>query len=162
MKLWAAFYLGFVPLLLFPSWPIAYLAPFAVLCFYSNSLLRSLWIAAGLGMLVDIFAGDGPLGLCAASYALATLLLYRRRHTFYEQQLPLLTILFSCLSTGFAALILAFTRGPFRISLSWIVTDLLLLPCFDGLYALVWFTLPLWVLFGRPGRPRPYVQRRPR
>ncbi len=155
--------LSLIPLLLgplFPYWHPLVLVPFVVCAFYRLPLTTCLWIALGAGALLDLLSANGRLGLYALTYCIATLILFPQKRAFFPGRittLPLLTALFTSLVTLLTALAL-------RISpwWGWILTDLVAMPLIDGLYCLVGVALPLYLLFGRAGKPPPYKMERPK
>lgn len=86
-----------------------------------------------------------PLTLVATTF-----FLYDKQKHFFRDNFstyPIMTFLFSLLSTLLLALIL---RLP--LTLSWISTDLLLMPFLDGAFAFLFYTLP--ITFWGPKRRR--------
>ena len=134
----------------FPFWlpytRILLFAPLMTLVFSRLSLPISLWLATLSGLYVDLLSYTGILGLSSLNYVLTTLCIYRFRSYFSEEKIhifSLYTILFSLVSTLFQLsfdLPLITHRPPHLLT---ILTDLLLLPIVDGVYALLLFLYPL-------------------
>jgi hypothetical protein len=159
--------LGLLPTLLrglFPLPPLNYAAPLMIYALYRLSLERTLWLALGLGLLLDLLAGEGPFGLNAQATVGATLVAYRFRRHFFQDgwlALPVLTLLFALASTLFLVAGHQLLGEGFSPNLRWALTDLLLLPSLDAAWAFTCFTLPLKLLFGRRRLAR-YRMSRPR
>lgn len=139
---------------LLPHWRLMFFGPFLVILYYQKSFLTCLWTAAACGLLLDLLSSHSHLGLWASNYCLVTALLYpQQRHFFADRisTLPLMTFFFSFLST--------FIQGGFFyvfeheeiFSLSWVVTDLIVMPASDALYAFLCFIFP-YFCFGKPQR----------
>jgi hypothetical protein len=62
----------------------------------------------------------------------------------------MMTYLFALISTAFQVVILKSLGAPITLSAMWWLTDILILPLADALYALVWFALPAYLLRRRP------------
>jgi hypothetical protein len=60
--------------------------------------------------------------------------------------LPLLSFFFSEISTGFYFTMSHIFCTKSHLTLHFVATDLVLLPLFDGLYALVVFSIPIFFL----------------
>jgi hypothetical protein len=142
---------------IFPSLNLAFLVPLIVFCYYRTSFARSLWIALACGLLIDLLSSDGRMGLFALNYSLTTACLYHRQKHFFEESistLPLMTIFFSLLSALIHLPLLFGLESGVPFSFPWIITDILLMPFVDGIYAFFWFSLPLLILNRKP-TPQP-------
>jgi cell shape-determining protein MreD len=150
---------------IFPSLNLAFLVPFIVYCYYRTSFASSLWVALGCGLLIDLLSSDGRLGLFALNYTLTTACLYHRQKHFFEESistLPLMTILFSLLSALIQLPLLFGLESGAPFSFFWVITDLLLMPFADGIYAFFWFSLPILLLNRKPSLPPSrFQQQRP-
>ncbi len=123
----------------FNHFPLFYFAPPLLLALYSYPLSRSLWIALASGLWIDLLSGGSPLGFYPTLYILSLMAIYPLKKYFFLEKwttLPLLTFLFSLLVTSLHT---CFTT-PYPISLDWLVTDFLLMPLADAVYA---FTISL-------------------
>ena len=63
--------------------------------------------------------------------------------------LPIMTFLFSSISTLIQALVLAGFGQRLLVNKEWVLTDLLLLPAQDALFAFIVFIFPYY-FFGKP------------
>lgn len=139
---------------LFPSWRLMAFAPCLIIIYYQKSYLKSLWIAALCGTLLDLLSSHTHLGMYAVSFCLTTAVLYGQQRNYFADSLstlPLMTFYFSVLSTGIQAVMLYAFQNENIFSWSWAATDLLALPILDSTYAYVCFLLPA-VCFGKPRR----------
>jgi rod shape-determining protein MreD len=132
--------------LLFPSIRLFVFAPFLCIAIQSTPLTGALWWAACSGLLLDLLSADFPLGFHALILVGTTALLYPRGKYFIEDKLASLALfstLFSAIATIFNLALLFFFEKKIPLSWNGIFSDILLMPFIDGLYAFVWFTLPL-------------------
>lgn len=134
----------FSPILL-PSLKLAYLAPLMAWTLYKKNTLSFLSYSLLAGFLLDLLSAS-PFGLWSINYLLSAIALLYFKPFFFADKfftLPLVTLIFSVIST----LIYAFSQRAFfqafEWSLLWVLTDLIVYPLGDALYALVAFTLPL-------------------
>jgi rod shape-determining protein MreD len=157
-----SFVLSLIALLLratlFPSLPILAFAPVIALAALRLSLLKSLWLSALCGALIDLLSDD-PIGLHALNYTLIAGLLYRfRKHFLHDQPLHLsvFTALISSSSTLLQLFLLFLFDRRVPFDGKWIFADLIGMPIIDAVYAFVWFAAPLalfeklhryWMLF---------------
>ena len=124
-------------------------APWIALFILSHpkDIFKTMAASCAIGIFIDLFA-DTPLGLYAVSYTLTAALLSRfRNHFLYERPLHLsLFTLFFSLIASFLQLFFFFLFDR-RISIGgqWILLDRLGSSLFDGIYALVWHSGPLFL-----------------
>ena len=121
------------------------LAPLLAIFCYRYTHIKTLYCAAGTGVVIDLLSSDLHFGIYALNYTLTLLLLYPQKRHFFEEKpfaIPLLTFLISALSTLFELLFLSITphAPPFHGKLLFL--DTLLMPLADALYAYLWFFLP--------------------
>ncbi len=131
--------------LYFPHLHLLFFAPYLVTCFYKQSRYSVLWKSLGCGLIIDLFSSTPLFGATTLNYCVTSLLLYRQRRNFFEDQtltLPLMTFLFSSISSIITALLYLVFASKYTFSLRWIVTDLFEMPILDALYALVFFAIP--------------------
>jgi rod shape-determining protein MreD len=144
-----AFWISALSALLMPLYApqlhVLYFAPYLVFCFYRFSRYQLLWKAAGCGLILDLLSSGSFFGLTAVNYCLTCWLLYGQTRNFFEDKittLPLMTFLFSFISTGSATILSFFCNSGYSFSFSWVVTDLIAMPLVDALYALLFYSLP--------------------
>lgn len=129
-----------------PSLSLMAFAPYLAILFQRKTFLTSLWIAFGCGLICDLLTSQNPFGLCALNFVLTTLLLHsQKRHFFEDRSLTLCVFTFciSSLSTLIQLLLFVMIGQPIGFSAPLILTDLLIMPLFDALYAAVWFIGPM-------------------
>ncbi len=125
--------------LFFPHCRLFYFAPYLILTFYKQTRFAVLWRALGCGLVIDLFSSTPYFGLTALNYTLVCWILYSQRHNFFEDKpftLPVMTFLFSVLSTLTATILFLFFAHPVPLSLKWLFTDLFWMPLLDAGYAL--------------------------
>lgn len=138
---------------IYPSARLYFFAPFLVTSFYQCGYITSLWCALLCGLSIDLFS-DLPFGINALVYCLTTFVLYRRRRHFFPDRsttLSIMTFLFAWVSTVWLWLILYLLGERTEVTLKILVGDFAIMPFFDALYALIFFTLPV-LFFGKPLR----------
>jgi rod shape-determining protein MreD len=140
---------------LFPSFKIFYLIPFLVRSFYVKPLSICIWLAIGVGFLIDLLSTHMRFGLMSLSYALTALLLYRAKKHFFEDRLttlPIMTFFFSMIAAALQwMLLLILDRHIIPLSFTFILTDWVAMPLLDMAFAAISFSLPIF-LFGKPVR----------
>lgn len=133
------------PLLPIPL--IAY-APYLMSILMHHSLKKVLWHSILCGIIVDLFQSTLPFGYSALGYLLASLIIYRQKWWFFNDKLGSLSFfvaLFSLLFSLFQLITFKLQNHP--ITLSWysLLSDFVLMPVCDGLYAFICFTSPLLI-----------------
>ncbi|MBI5273342.1 MAG: rod shape-determining protein MreD [Chlamydiia bacterium] len=123
-----------------------------------KDLWKPLWFAALCGLLPDLLSNH-PMGLHPITYTLASALLLRfRNHLLYRQPLHLLvfTTLMALVILSLQTFFLFLFDKRIAFTGKWTLIEWAALALFDGLYALVGFSLPLalglklhhaWTLF---------------
>lgn len=152
-----AFLFALIPALVMPivlpQVSLIFFAPFLCLTCYKRPLRTCLWYALGCGLIIDLLAPGLHLGVYAGNYLVSTLAVYQLRSRFFEDRpttLPVITYLFALVSTFLQVSLLKGMGVPYILSSFWWLTDVLLLPIADALYALAWFALPVYLLRRRP------------
>lgn len=128
----------------FPRVHLQTFTPFLPFLYARCSRISSLWIAALSGLILDLL-GSHRLGAHMLAFSIATLLLYGQKRHFYEEK-PLALCLFTwILSLILTALLFFFTflsSAP-AMRLQWFLIDFIIMPSFDALYALIYFSCPM-------------------
>ena len=131
---------------LLPQVKLLAFSPFLALSYHRLSFLGSLWVASLCGLFIDLFASDLRLGIHALSLCLVTLVLYQQKRHFFEDK-PLAICLFTGLISWLATLIqwilIPLCGRSFALSKGLLLTDLLIMPLCDALYAFLCFCCPL-------------------
>ncbi len=147
---WSVIFALIIETSLFPGiklWPFA---PFLVLQFYRVTFVRALWLSFFAGLILDLFSSQFPFGVLAFIHTLTTLLLYNQRKHFFEDKVIAFS-LYTALVSSFLSLLLILS-SPFLgkqvpITIPLLISDLLLMPFSDAIYALLGFTLPSHLYF---------------
>jgi rod shape-determining protein MreD len=129
---------------LFPIFKLTFFAPFFIIAYYKKPLISCLWMAFFCGLIMDIFSPPQRLGTYALNYCMTTLILYSQKQNFFEDSyttLPVMTFLFALLSTILQTAMLEILGLGLPLSFSWALTDLLVMPSFDSLYAFFFFAI---------------------
>lgn len=102
---------------------------------------------------MDLLGAHTRIGCFAVTYWLTTAALYRLKRQFFEDKLstlPVMTYFFALFSTIIQAILLNAMGVKLHLTGQWVVTDLLIYPLADALYALLWFAIPSYLLRRRP------------
>jgi rod shape-determining protein MreD len=144
---------------LFPSWRLIFFAPFLVILYYQKSYLSCLWISLSCGLLLDLLSAHERIGLHAVDYCLTTFILYKQRRHFFADSLttlPIMTYLFSAISTLLQLGLIYIFQYKVQLSWEWVFTDLIYMPAMDALYAFVCFIFPAAIFGKRQRRGKEY------
>lgn len=138
------FYLIALLIALMSPWPLTFFAPFLAMIYHRHSLIGSLWISSGCGIVIDLLSTT-PFGIYTLNYVAVSLLLYRYRIYFVEKPIGLasLTLIFSIMSSIVTRTFFLIIGISIPFTLKGGVTDFLLLSLADGIYALLFFSCPL-------------------
>jgi rod shape-determining protein MreD len=121
-------------------------APFLAIVYNRTELQKALWIAALCGAFIDLLSSEFVLGLHAVCYSLTTLMLFKQKKHFFEDKplaLSLFTALISMVATGMQLLLISIFDRALPLSVKLLMTDFLLMPLLDGVYAFFWFSCPM-------------------
>jgi rod shape-determining protein MreD len=121
-------------------------SPFLALLYHRTRFQTSLWIASLCGLIVDLLSSEFLLGMHALNYCITTFILYKQKRHFFEEKplaLSLFTLIISIVSTILQLLLIAIFDRPLAISLKLVLTDLIVMPALDAIYAFVWFSCTL-------------------
>lgn len=138
----------------FPGARLSFLIPSLVVLFYQRRLSFCLWAAFGLGLLLDTLSSSPSLELHVISFCTATALIYpQKRHFFADNisTLPILTFITSVTITLTQVAIAYIFQSKMIMGVDWVVTNLVLMPFFDSIYAFLLFQIP-YLLIGKPRR----------
>lgn len=131
---------------LFPTIKLLMFSPFLAIVYPRFSIEKTVWIATGCGLILDLLCSELRFGIQAVTLAMTTLVLSKHKHHFFEDKplsLCLSTLLISLTSTLIQWLLLPLSGFSFILSWTLVATDLILLPIADALYAFLCFYLPL-------------------
>jgi len=123
---------------------LIYFAPLIIFLFYNISFISILWLAALVGFLQDLFSSNF-LGLNAISYLVVSIFLYREKKYFNDKpiNLSIFTYVFSMIFSILSPILLFVFDKKISLSITWIITDIVLYPMLDGIYAFVFFAMPI-------------------
>ncbi|HPE84803.1 MAG TPA: hypothetical protein PLO43_01315 [Chlamydiales bacterium] len=130
-----------------PSMRLLAFAPFLVILYTRLALIQCLYCAFGCGLLIDLLSSSMQLGTHALNYVLITLLLFRIRRFFFAHKpvaLALFTALFSLLSCCMQLIIMAFYDQHIPFGLAGFLSDFVIMPIADGIYAFIGYTCPIY------------------
>lgn len=139
----STFFLLTIPLF-FPFAKLIFYAPFLIFFFYKKNLSPSLWMAFVCGAIMDLVTSPDMFGTYIFNYCVTTLILHSQRKNFFEDSsstLPIMTFLFALISTLILVISFEAIGKGLNLSFSWIITDLLIMPFFDSLYAFLCFSI---------------------
>jgi rod shape-determining protein MreD len=124
-------------------------APFVALVTLSQKeLWKALFLAAFVGALSDLFS-DHPIGSHAIACSVASFLLWQLRNRFLLEK-PLHFGLFTALTSFSISHLLIFLLFLFdrRIPFAgkWGFGDFLGMPLADGIFGLIWYAAPLYLI----------------
>lgn len=129
---------------LMPNVHLIYFAPFLILTYYNKSKFFSMWMSFLCGFLIDLLAFKTRLGIYPLSYCLSTWILYPQKQHFFEDSLstlPIMTFLFSILSTLIQIVLNNLFGQQISFSLDLVFHDLIGMPLLDAFYAGIAFTI---------------------
>ena len=150
MNCLTAFILAFLALLFqslaLPKLHLFAFSPFLAFVYMRGDFLFSLWMGFLSGLVIDLLSSQLPFGLHALSGCIASFCLFHQRRHFFEDKIFSLFFF-----TAIISLFFFLNQGIFfylfggkisfdlvSISYEWFMVGLL-----NGLYALLWFALPL-------------------
>ena len=124
---------------------LSFFIPFLIIQYYTKSFIKCLWVSLFCGLLLDLLSYNSQFGLCAFSYVLTTWVLYRQKQYFFSHKLstlPIMTFLFSALLTMWSWVFFFFFYRSQFFTFSLFITDGIIYPLFDSLYAFVLLQSP--------------------
>ncbi|MBM3192349.1 MAG: hypothetical protein FJZ63_06855 [Chlamydiae bacterium] len=129
----------------FINLPLLAYAPYLSLVFLKRPLKNLLWQSLFCGLSIDILQSSLPFGYSALIYLIVSLILYKQKWVFFHDKLLSLAFfssLFSLLHSLLQILFFDLTKKNLLFSWKTLLSELLLMPLGDGLYAFLAFTLP--------------------
>ncbi|MGM0439626.1 MAG: rod shape-determining protein MreD [Chlamydiota bacterium] len=151
--------------IVFPTLKLTFFAPFIVMLYYQQPKQACLWVSFWCGLIIDILSSSSIMGMHVLNYCLTTAILYEKRRAFFEDSiisLPIMTMIFSMLSSILQASLLKFFGASLPLSWHWVFTDLVVMSGVDGLYAFILFTIPTLFRIHRGYRKKPNLLKRPK
>ncbi|MGA8164704.1 MAG: rod shape-determining protein MreD [Waddliaceae bacterium] len=135
-----------------PGVPISCFIPFLVIAMYKKPQISCLWYSLLCGLILDLLSSRIPLGICATNFTASTWVLYRQKQNFFADNLatlPLVTALFSIISTFFQFVLLSLCEKTLFFHQS--LQGFFMVPFLNATFSFAYFILP-FVLFGKPMR----------
>lgn len=148
----------FTPVI-FPALRLLFFAPVVVIAIYQRSLIGACWVALGCGLILDLLYAQDRFGPYTLSLVAATPIIYfQKRHFFADKlvTLPIMTFLYSVAVTSIQLVYIAAVERSVYFSMSWVITDLVLLPVLDSFVAFVLFIAPSFLLGNKPRKGEEY------
>ncbi len=134
----------------FPKLHTLYLAPYLVISLYQHSKFGVLWRALFCGILLDLLSSGPFFGFSALEFCFVSWLLQSQTRNFFVDKLstlPLMSYLFTLLSTGFSYIFNIFFNDAAAPTLFWVFSDLICMPLIEAFYALLVFSLPFELIY---------------
>jgi hypothetical protein len=130
----------------FPWIKLLSFAPFLAISFYRICFVRSLWLAFLCGLVIDTISSQMHYGLIGLCTCLTAAICYPQKKHFFEDKAIALSLFTALISSVYSlclfVLTLLFDR-QITITGSIVVSEALITPIFDAVYALLWFTVPI-------------------
>ena len=131
---------------LFPELKLITFAPMLAIVYQRKPYLLALWISLFCGLIVDTVSSQYSFGLYGACYLLTTMLCYHQKKHFFEEKPSAISFFSGLISSVFSFVLIVATyifQKPVAVSFELTVSDCIISPIFDALYALIWFTVPM-------------------
>jgi len=146
-KILLLLFISILSMLFFSSFinaKFVFFAPFIIFLFFHLNFVSILWISTLLGLFQDLFSSSF-FGIHAICYLLVSLILFREKRFFNEKpiNLSIFTTIFSVLYSVINPFLFFIFDKKINLSIKWIITDLVIFPAFDGIYAFLFFALPI-------------------
>jgi cell shape-determining protein MreD len=125
--------------------PLTAYAPYLMYVLMNRSIKETLWHTLLCGLIMDLLQSTFPFGYCALCYTLIALILYRQKWWFFNDKIGSLALFVSIFSFLLSVLqLISLNFEAHTLSLCWSIflSDFVLMPLYDGLYALICFTVP--------------------
>lgn len=146
-KIFLLFFISFFSMIVFSNFSnikFIYFAPLLIFLFYNVSFISILWIATLLGFFQDLFSSSF-FGINAILYLIATLVLYKEKRFFNDKpiNLSIFTMVFSIVFSFLTPILFFIFDKKINLSITWILTDIIIYPILDGIWAFIFFAMPL-------------------
>lgn len=126
-----------------PLFPVLPFSPYLAILYRRSEWIKALWVSALCGFVLDLLS-TSPFGLHALQMLLVTLLLYRLRIYFVDKPIGLAsyTALISLAWTLLSRFSLILYDSSLPFTFKGLITDFILMPLGDALYAFLFFSCP--------------------
>ena len=127
----------------FTNLKLVIFAPLLTYLFYKKTFISTLWISVFFGIIADIFSSSF-FSLFTICYFLTTLTSYKIRRYIKESFLnsSLFVSIYSLIFSIYCPILFFIFDKKIDLSISWIGTDLIIMPILDGVYGFLCFYLP--------------------
>lgn len=128
------------------SFPLLAYAPYLMWVLMHKSLKEVLWHSLLCGAIIDMLQSTCAFGTSSLCYVLVALVLYRYKWWFFNDKLgslSLFSLLFSILFSFLQWISLNVQTHTLQLSWYALMSDFILMPICDSLYAFICFTAPL-------------------
>lgn len=135
--------------ILFPNVRLVFFAPLQAFLFIRAPLPFSLWISWAIGLFLDCTTTSLPFGIHTILCTAIAFLLHGRKKHFFEEKIFSWVIYASLISSLYTALLFfcnLLVNVPPPLSLRSIFSDMVIMAIIDGIYTLIWFTLPMYIV----------------
>ncbi len=138
------FFISFFSMIFLSDFKFIFFAPILIFLFYNVSFLSILWIAAIFGFIQDLFSSSF-FGINAISYLISSMILYREKKYFNDKpiNLSIFTVIFSVIFSVLSPILFFIFDKKINLSITWLITDIVLYPLLDGIYAFLFFAMPI-------------------
>lgn len=138
----------------FLSHPVCAFAPYLCFCLLKDSFRLTLWRCALIGIVQDLVCSSFFFGCSSLIFMGCVILLYKQKEWFFNDKiysLSLLTFCFSCMYTFCIYMGYEIQKNPLDLCFPSFISEFLMMPLCDALYALFFFTAPdfLWQQLAR-------------
>lgn len=137
----------------FPKVRLVFFAPLQAFLFIRYSFIFSLWLSIGMGLFLDCATTSFPFGMHTILCATLTFFLYGRKKHFFGEKIFSWVIYSSLLSSLYTTLLflcnLLVSIAP-PLSLRSLFSDMVIMAIIDGIYTLLWFKLPMYMIHRVP------------
>lgn len=130
----------------FPLIRLCPFCPFFAIAYHRLTLVKSLWLSLGCGLILDLLSSQMHFGTYSLAYFLTTTILYQQKRHFFEEK-PSALCLFSAVISSVSSLVLLLIAYGFdkqiTISLALFISEVVIMPVLDAAYAFIWFACPI-------------------
>ena len=146
-KILSLFFISTLSMLIFLTFSnikLVYFALFIIFLFYHLSFISILWIAMLLGFFQDLLSSSF-FGINACLYLISVMVLFKEKKYFNDKpiSLSIFTAIFSLIFSLFSPILFFIFDKKINLSIKWIITDIIVYPILDGIYAFVFFAMPI-------------------
>jgi rod shape-determining protein MreD len=149
-KFFLLFFISIFSMIVFSSLleiKFIFFAPLIIFLFYRTSIISILWISAILGLIQDLLSSNF-FGFNTLCYTLTTMTLYKGKRFFNEKpvNLSIFTAVYSIIFSIFSPILFFIFDKKINLSIKCLGTDLIMYPILDGIYAFLFFSIPIIIL----------------